>query len=153
MEGRCQTQKGNWNVLSVPLFLPQLSLHSVLTKHRMLGWLLYKMKKCLSVAAISLQKAEVGAVRFGSSFRMILRYILFFLPALNFGVLRTQCWIRICECEVQNECREVTVGTCTSGLISGAPFWRPDPTRPRIGAPQWRWMSELWREKTYYPQG
>ena len=53
------------------------------------------MKKCLSVAAISLQKAEVGALLFGSSFRMTVKYIPFFLPALNFGVLRTQCSIRL----------------------------------------------------------
>lgn len=100
MEGRWQPQKGNWNVLSVPLFLLQLSLHSVLTTHRIQEWLLYKMKKCLSVAAISLQKAEVGALHFGSSFRTTVRYILFFLPALNVGVLRTQFWIRVGKCEV-----------------------------------------------------
>lgn len=40
------------------------------------------------------------SLHFGSSFRMTVRYILFFLPALNFGVLRTQFWIRIGECEV-----------------------------------------------------
>lgn len=100
MEGRWQTQKGNWIVLFVLLLLSQLSLHSFLTKHRVLEWLPYKMKKCFSVAAISRQKAEIGALHFGSSFRITVRYILFFLPALNFGVLRTQFWIRIGECEV-----------------------------------------------------
>jgi len=52
------------------------------------------------VAAISLQKAEIGALHFGSGFRMNVSYILFFLPALNFGVLRPPFWIRIGECEV-----------------------------------------------------
>lgn len=100
MEGRWQTQKGNWSVHSIPLFLPQLSLHSFLTKRRMLGWLLYKMKKCLSVAAISIQSAEIGALHFGSGFRMTVRYIIFFLTALNFGVLWQPFWIRVGECEV-----------------------------------------------------
>jgi hypothetical protein len=94
MEGRWQNQKGNWSELSVLLFLPQLSLHSLLTKHRMLGWLLHKMKKYLSVTAISLQKAEIGTLHlaavlgwlWGTFFSFYPRWtLLFYEHSFEFG--------------------------------------------------------------------